>query len=104
MRPIDAEDVVLEGVVIPVEWTPSGEVLGVVLMTFDEKQYGIDPISAGDHSLKDHLRKHVRLSALIQDGHVIQVRRVEVLGSKNLGSSQPGKGRFDEHDENAPRR
>ena len=104
MSPVDSEDTVLEGVLVPVEWGPSGEVLDVGLMTFDENEYRIDSATTRDHSLKDHLQKHVRLSTLIRDGRVIQVRRVEMLESKNLGSSQRAGGFCDEHDESGSHR
>ena len=82
MKPCETEEIVLEGVLIPAGWGPSGEVLNVGLMTFEEDEYRVDSAVARDHGLLDHLRSHVRLSAVVFDGRVIGVRRVEVLGSR----------------------
>jgi len=99
MRPKDAREIVLEGVLIPTQWGPSGEVQEVGLMTFDENQYHIDPAAVEDHGLRHQLRRHVRLSALVQDGRVIQVRRFEMLGDGRRGSSRPDEGHGDDHSE-----
>jgi len=82
----DAEEIALEGVLIPVDWGPSGEILGVGLMTFDEDEYRIDSATARDHRLMSHLRQRVRLLAKVRAGRVIHVRRFEVLGSGVGGS------------------
>lgn len=83
MKPREAEEILLEGVLIPVGWGRTGEVLNAGLMTFDEDEYRIDSDVARSRGLLDHLRKHVRLTAVVRDGRVIHVKRVEVLGSRD---------------------
>ncbi len=79
MKQNEAEETEFEGVIIPVGWGTSGDVLAVSLVTFDEGEYSIDPGIAWDHFLRDHLRKRVRLSGVLHADGTIQVRRVEVL-------------------------
>ena len=86
MKPTAAEERVLEGVVIPVAWGPSGEVTDVGLATVDEIEYRIEPGIGWDHFLRDYLRKRVRLSAVLRGDRVIQVKRIEVVASPDPGS------------------
>jgi hypothetical protein len=84
----ESESVVLEGVLIPVGWGPSGQVLDVGLMTFDEDEYPIDAAVALDHRLREHVRKRVRLSTIIREGRVIRLTRVEFLGTEDFAPSR----------------
>lgn len=79
MKPDEAEETVLEGVVIPVAWGPSGEIKDVGLVTFDEAELRIDPSIAWDHFLKDYLRKRVRVSAVVRGDRVLEVKSIEAL-------------------------
>ena len=79
MKTTEAEEMALEGVVVPVAWGPSGEVTDVGLAALDETEYRIDRGIAREHFLRDYLRKRVRLSAVLDSGRVIQVKRVEVV-------------------------
>ena len=104
LKPDESEGRVLEGVLIPFGWGPSGEVLEVGLTTFDESEYRIDAVTAAHHGLTHHLRKHVRLFALVRGGRVIEVSRVEMLGGGNRDSPQTGTGPRDEPDDSGERR
>ena len=86
MKTSEAGEMVLEGVVIPVAWGPNGEVTDVGLAALDETEYRIDRGIAWEHSLRDYLRKRVRLSAVLESGRVIQVRSVEVVASAGPGA------------------
>ena len=79
MKTTDAQETVLEGLVIPIAWGPSGEVTDVGLAAFDETEYPIDRYAGWEHFLGDCFRKRVRLSAVVRGGRVIQVMRVEVV-------------------------
>ena len=81
MKTTDAEKVVLEGVVIPVAWGPSGEVTDIGLAALNEIEYRIDREIVRENFLRDYLRKRVRLSAVLQDGRLIQGTGVEVVAS-----------------------
>ena len=95
-----AEEIVLEGVLIPVGWGPSGEASSVGLMTFDEEEYRIDSGAAREHRLLGYLRRHVRIASIVRDGRVIHVKHVEVFGNedKDPGLSRSGEGARDEHE------
>ena len=85
MTPNATVKATLEGVLIPAGWGPSGEVLNLSLMTQDETEYRIDPTTAEDHGLYDHLRKRVRLRVVLREKQVLQVIRFEVPGSRDSG-------------------
>ena len=74
----ETADVVLEGVLLPVGWGASGEVVDVTLMTFDEDEYPIDPDAARTHNLLDHLRQSVRLEGVVRYGRVIRVTGIRL--------------------------
>jgi hypothetical protein len=74
-----AEEIVLDGVLIPVAWKASGKVAKLVLMTFDEREHAIDPAAARDQGLEAHLRRHVRLRGVMQADGAMRVRLVEIL-------------------------
>ncbi len=74
-------EMVLEGVLVPIGWGPTGEVVDVGLATVDETEYRIDPEIAWAHFLRDYLRKRVRLSAVFHGDRVIRVKHVEVIAS-----------------------
>ena len=82
---IKPAEIVLEGLVIAVAWGPSGEVTDVGLATFDETEYRVDSATAGEHLLRDYLRKRVRLSAVLKDGRVFRVTRVELVALTDSG-------------------
>ena len=84
------EPVELEGVVVAIAWGPSGEVVDVGLATVDETEHRIDPDIARAHSLRDFLRKRVRLSAVLRGDRVIQVKSVEVVAITEL-DAQPNQ-------------
>lgn len=79
MKTTEAQETVLEGLIIPVAWGPSGKVTDIGLAAFDETEYRIDRCIAWEQFLRDYLRKRVRLSAVLEGGRVIQVKRVEVV-------------------------
>ena len=74
----ETADVVLEGVLLPVGWGASGEVVDVTLMTFDEEEYPIDPDAARTHNLLHHLRQSVRLEGVVRYGRVIRVTGIRL--------------------------
>ena len=78
MKPSEKETT-LEGVLIAVDWGPSGEVLGMALAAYNDKEYHIDSICSGEHRLEDCLRKRVRLRALVGDDHRVRVTHIELL-------------------------
>lgn len=86
MKAMEIDRVVLEGVLIPVAWRPSGEVLDVGLMTFDEDEYRIASGTRDD--LCEHLREHVRLSGVLGPDRTVTVDRMEVLGATGVGSCE----------------
>ena len=77
------EEKVLEGVLIPAGWGPSGELAKLALMSFDEREYSIDSAMAKECGLIDHLREHVRLSAIVRDSCIIRIARMSVLGNES---------------------
>lgn len=79
MKPTEADEAVLEGVIIPIAWGPLGAIEGVGLVTFDEAEYRIDPGIAWEHFLRGYLRQRVRLSAALRGNRVIEIKSVEVL-------------------------
>ncbi len=79
---------ILEGVLVPIAWGPTGEVVDVGLATVDETEYRIDPDIAWAHFLRDYLRKRVRLSAVLDGDRVIRVNHVEVVPC--TGPQTPG--------------
>jgi len=87
----EANEMDLEGVLIPVTWECSGDVMDVGLLTFDEGEYRIDSATATEHGLWACLREHVRITAVVNGARVILVTCVEVLESRDLGSSQHGE-------------
>jgi hypothetical protein len=80
VRP-NAEQTVLEGVLVAVGWGDAGEVVLIGLMTRDETEHHIEPGTASDNCLHDHLRKRVRLSGVLNGGRLTRVSRVEILTS-----------------------
>jgi len=74
----ETAEVVIEGVLLPSGWRASGEVVDVTLMTFDEEAYPIDPDAVRQHHLLDHLRRTVRLSAVVRSGRVIRVTTIRL--------------------------
>jgi len=79
VKPKVSERAVIEGVLIPVCWSPSGEVSEMGLMAFDEAEYKVDAAAAKLHGLRDHLRKHVRISGRTRGRRVVEVTSVEIL-------------------------
>ena len=79
MKPKVSESAVIEGVLVPVCWSASGEVSEIGLMGFDEAEYKVDAAAAKLHGLRDHLRKHVRISGRTRGRRVVEVISVEIL-------------------------
>jgi hypothetical protein len=88
-----SESAVIEGVLIPVCWSASGEVSEIGLMAFDEAEYKVDAAAAKLHGLRDHLRKHVRISGRARGRRVVEVTSVEILDDVPTSSHRNGDKR-----------
>jgi hypothetical protein len=54
------ETITINGVLVPVSWNPSGEVVCVAVSTFDEKEYRLAGHDAADQ-WQDHLNREVSI-------------------------------------------
>jgi hypothetical protein len=68
----------IKGLVIPVEWDDKGNIRNLVISTFDEDEYIIEPDQAGKQ-LMSSIRKELEVTghvSEIADRKVIKVKRI----------------------------
>jgi len=70
----------LDGVLVPGNGARRAEAADLSLMTFDEREYRIDPAVAKEHRLHELMRQRVRILAVLRDGRVIGAASVELVG------------------------
>jgi hypothetical protein len=76
MTPDGQEEMVLEGVLLPIGRNHSDEPGAIVMMTFDEQEYPLDPSVVRHHHLRGLLRQPVRIVATLRGRLVDRVSEV----------------------------
>lgn len=82
----------LEGILVPRRWKASGEVAGLTLNTPGEREYVIEDPGCEARGLVKHLRKRVRLTAVVTGNRVVQIIGIFVLDSLDVPGSSSAKG------------
>ncbi|MBL7174592.1 MAG: hypothetical protein ISS66_02085 [Desulfobacteraceae bacterium] len=84
-RPKNAPVTTIRGIVIPVEWDDKGNILKLVISTFDEDEYLIELDKRGKQ-LMSSIRKELEVTGLVIEGDerkVIKVMRINPNQIKN---------------------
>ena len=73
---VEGEELTLQGIVVPTQWSPDGKVTRVAILTRDESEYEVAPRAAA-RQLMNHLRREVLAQAVPTRGLGLE-KRVQV--------------------------